>query len=345
MLFVLLGLLFVLLDRAQSARQLIRWVRMRTDAGRPLDWGPSLWARPWLMAAGLALGLASAVKWNGLYFLAAFALYSVVADALVRRRAGVEFWASGTLVKQAPVSFLLTVPIAAAAYVASWWGWFATTGGYYRQWASDAGNAWQGGLAWVPLDWQSWWHYQVSAYNFHVGLTSEHSWESPAWQWLPLLRPTALYRLHTKQGEGGCSFDACEQFITTLPNPVMWWLAVAALVFLLARLVRGRDWRAGLVLTAFAAGYVPWLFYPERTVFQFYVIAFQPYLILALTLAIGVVLGRAGDDPWRRGQGIRFVVVGLALIVLVSAFFYPVATGMLAPEPFIRSHYWLPGWR
>lgn len=336
MFFTLLGFLFVLLDRGQSARLLQRWVTRRTDASLPPDWGPTLWARPWLAAAGLAFGLASAVKWSGLYFLAVFAVYTLVVDAVARRRAGVTFWASGTIVRQAPASFLLTVPIATAAYTASWAGWFATAGGYYRRWAETPGNAWDGALAWVPLDVQSWWHYQVSAYNFHVSLRTDHGWESPAWQWLPMLRPTALYRLSGGDGE---------RFITTLPNPILWWLAVAALVYLVVRLLRHRDWRAGLIVTGVVAGYAPWLLYPERTIFQFYAIAFEPYLILALTLTMGVLLGRPGDDEWRRTRGIRLVAVVLVMIVLVSAYFYPVWTGMPAPELFVRSHYWLPGWR
>lgn len=346
MLFALLGFLFVLLDRRASAAGLRRWLDVRRASGRSIDWGPALWARPWLIAAGFAFGLATAVKWSGLYFLAVFAVYTLVVDALARRRAGIPFWFTGTAFMQAPVSFLLTVPIAAVTYAASWAGWFRSDGGYYRRWAEAPGNSWDGALAWVPLDWQSWWHYQVSAYNFHVGLGTEHGWASPAWQWLPLIRPTALYRLYSAEGENGCTAERCEQFISTLPNPLLWYLAVAALGFLVWRLLRHpRSWRAGLILTGVVAGFAPWLLYPQRTMFQFYTIAFEPYVILALTLAIGAVLGRPGDDRWRRGQGIRITIVVLALIAIVSAYYYPIWTGMLAPEPFIRSHYWLPGWR
>lgn len=346
MLFALLGFLFVLLDRRHSALRLAGWMLRRAKHGRSLDWGPALWARPWLVAAALAFGLATAVKWSGLYFLAIFAVYTLVVDALARRRAGIPFWFTGTALKQAPVSFALTVPVAAVPYVASWAGWFATDGGYYRRWAEAPGNAWEGLLAWVPTDWQSWWHYQVSAYNFHIGLGTEHAWASPAWQWLPMLRPTALYRVQTEQGEAGCTAAQCEQFITTLPNPLIWYLAVAALGLLVWRLLRHpRSWRAGLILTGVFAGYAPWLLYPDRTMFQFYAIAFEPYMILALAYALGVVLGRPWDDEWRRASGIRVVIVVLVLIAVLSAYFYPVWTGMLAPEPFVRSHYWLPGWR
>ncbi|HEV7949746.1 MAG TPA: phospholipid carrier-dependent glycosyltransferase, partial [Glaciihabitans sp.] len=108
MFFCLLGFGAVLLDRSHSAGRLALWLSERRDSRRSTDWGPALWFRPWLIAAGVAFGLASAVKWNGLYFLAAFAVYTLVVDAMARRAAGIPFWLSGTVLKQAPVSFVLT---------------------------------------------------------------------------------------------------------------------------------------------------------------------------------------------------------------------------------------------
>lgn len=334
MLFVLLGFIAVLLDRQHSRRRLDSWLDAR--GGRPGDWGPALWWRPWLITAGILFGLASGVKWSGIYFLAVFAVYTLVVDALARRRAGVTFWASGTIVKQGPVSFLLTVPVAAIAYLSTWAGWFVTSGGYYRHWADQEGNAWQGPLAWVPLDWQSWWHYQVSAYNFHVGLTTPHSYSADAWTWLLLTRPTSFHYSDT---------DGSAVLITSLANPIIWWAAAAALVYLLYRLIRYREWHVGLVLTGVAAGYLPWLAYPNRTMFQFYAIAFEPFMILGLTLALGVILGRRTDATWRRLSGIRLAAVFLIAAALVSAYFYPVWAGIPMPELFVRSHFWLPGWR
>ena len=69
-----------------------------------------------MVAAGVAFGAAWAVKWSGLWFLAAFGIYLVVVDALARRRAGVQFWLTGAVLKQAPVTFLLLVPVAVVVY-------------------------------------------------------------------------------------------------------------------------------------------------------------------------------------------------------------------------------------
>jgi dolichyl-phosphate-mannose-protein mannosyltransferase len=345
MFLALLGFGAVLLDRAWAERRLARWITARTDAAKATDWGPSLWWRPWLMAAGAAFGLASAVKWSGFYFLAAFAVYTLVVDALARRRAGVFFWGSGTLLRQAPVSFLLTVPIAAVAHMTSWISWFTTDNGYYRHWAEEAGNAWTGALAWIPLDVQSWWHYQASVYAYHVGEMRPHSYQANPLTWLFMVRPTSMYWQSSALGENGCASEACGASITGLANPVIWWAATAAALYLVYRLARYREWRVGLILMGLAAGYLPWLGYLQRTVFQFYTIAFEPYLILALVFVIGLVLGRRTDGAWRRDQGIRFVFLFLILATLVSAFFWPLWTGMLIDLRWMRAHWWLPTWR
>ncbi len=341
MFFALLGFGAILLDRAWSKRRLDAWIARRTNT----DWGPALWWRPWLMAAGAAFGAASAVKWSGLYFLAAFAVYTLVVDALARRRAGIQFWVSGTVFKQAPVSFLLTVPIAAAVYLASWTGWFVTDGGYYRQWASEADHAWTGALSWVPTALQSFGHFHTAVYDYHVGETRDHGYQANPLTWLFMIRPTSMWYQGSVAGENGCDFTNCGASVTGIANPLIWWAATAAVLYLVYRLARFREWRLGLVLMGMVAGYVPWLLYLNRTVFQFYTIAFEPYMLLALTIVMGMVLGSSSDPRDRRTSGLSVVAVFLGLAVVVSAFFWPLWTGMQIDYYFLRAHWWLPTWR
>jgi len=345
MFFTLLGFGAILLDRGWHARRLSEWIASHRDTGIDSSWGPTLWWRPWLLAAGLAFGLAISVKWSGIYFLAAFGVYVVVTDALARRRAGIPFWASATLLKQAPANFLLMVPIAVATFLVSWSGWFATSGGYDRNWASSPGAAWTGPLAWVPAALQSFWHYQVAAYNYHVGLETAHPYQSNPLTWLLMTRPTSFYFSGTSLGQNGCDFSACSEAITSLANPIIWWAAAAATFYLVYRLARYREWKAGFILMGVVAGYLPWLLYLNRTVFQFYTITFEPYLLLALTATIGVILGSPTDRPSRRASGAPVVVVFLLAAAVVTMFFYPLWTGAQTPFWFWQVHIWLPGWR
>ena len=323
--FILLGAYFILLDRRRSL-PLVQHVDGETL------WGRVLWRRPWVLAAGVAFGAATAVKWSGLYALAGFGLYLVVTDALARRRAGILYWPMDAVARQGAVSFLLLVPAALITYLVTWTGWLVTAGGYDRQ--SD------------PAPLVALWKYHESIYGFHIGLDSAHPYASPAWQWPLLIRPTAVW----VGDDQSCGTDHCMSVISTVPNPLIWYAGVAAALYLLYRFVRGlierrpMPWTYGLPLVGLAVTYVPWLLYPERTIFQFYTVAMMPFLVLALVIALRDVAGRRDDPLYRRQAGERTVMVFLAAVVIVSAFFYPVWTGMNVPYEFWLIHNWLPTW-
>jgi len=344
MFFALLGFGAVLLDRSWSRVRLAAWIARREEGGRGTDWGPALWNRPWVIAAGAAFGATAAVKWSGLYFLAAFAVYTLVVDALARRRAGIQFWASGTVFKQAPVTFLLTVPIALVVYLSTWSSWFLSDNGYSRHWAEDAGHAWSGLLSWVPLSVQSFWHFEASVYSYHLGEMRPHGYQANPLTWLLMIRPTSMYYQSSSLGQDGCQFTTCGASITGIANPIIWWAATAAVLYLVYRLARYREWRVGLILMGMVAGYLPWLLYLNRTVFQFYTIAFEPYMLLALVFVIGLILGSPHDERDRRVSGLRLVGIFLGFAAVVSAFYWPLWTGLQIDYNFLRLHWWLPTW-
>ncbi|WP_282848530.1 dolichyl-phosphate-mannose--protein mannosyltransferase [Microbacterium oxydans] len=327
--FVLLGVLFVIIDRQRTIP-----VLERRDPDRPDPfWGPVLWRRPWLVAAGLALGAASAVKWSGLYVLAGFGLYVVITDALARRRAGVVLWPTAAAFRQGPVSFVLLVFPALAVYLVSWTGWLVTAGGYDRQ--SDSNPL-------IAL-----WKYHESMLGFHVGLTRGHPYASAAWEWPFLLRPTAVW---VDSDPTGCGTDHCIGVISAIPNPLIWYAGVAASIYLLYRLVRG--WitkqpvgpELSIPLVGLAVTYLPWLMFPERTIFQFYTVVMMPFLVIALAMTLRIIAGKREDPLHRRQSGERTVMIFLVFVVLVSAFFLPLWTGMSVPYDFWLLHNWLPGW-
>lgn len=340
--FVLLAFLFVLRDRERTMTRISETVAARFDGGEPPAWGPVLWNRPWIVAAGAALGAASAVKWSGAWVLAGLGIYLVITDALARRRAGVLFWPSDAL-RQGAATFVLLVPVAVVVYVASWAGWLLSDGGYDRH-AADANPA-TGIWAWVPLSLQSLWIDHVTMLNAASGITSGHTYSSPAWQWPLLIRPTGMYYHHDALGANGCeAVNGCSSAISSIPNPLVWYAGVAAVVYLVYRFVVARDWRHALVLTGVGVAYVPWLFFPERTIFQFYTVLVLPFMLLALTFALRAIAGPRHADAYRRHTGQRLVLVFLGVAVLLAAFWYPVVSAMPVPYDFWRLHNWLPTW-
>ena len=323
--------------RRRLARKLARPLGNIPDAAA-LRTGPWLLWRPWRLVAAVCLGLAVGTKWSALAFVAVFGLMTVLWDVSARRTAGIRNWPAGLLKDGVPAFFTL-IPLAACTYVATWTGWLVSSGGYGRQWA-ESNPA--GALGWVPDPLRSLAEYHRSAYSFHNSLSSEHNYEASAWTWLFLGRPTSFF-YESPEG-AGCGADTCTSAITSVGNPLIWWAALLCLGVLLAYWLGRRDWRAGAVLSGIAAGYLPWFAFPERTMFYFYAVSFVPFLVLALTFTLGLVLGRAADSPLRRRRGALITALFLLAVVLVSAFFYPVWTAEIIPYSDWRLRIWMPSW-
>ncbi|MEU5010020.1 phospholipid carrier-dependent glycosyltransferase [Streptomyces sp. NPDC021749] len=300
--------------------------------------------RPWRIAAGLCLGLASATKWNGLYFLAAFALMSFLWDVAARRTAGARRPFRSALRRDVLPAFGATVVVALATYLASWTGWIATKGGYYRDWATTPeGRA--AGWTWLP-DWlRSLWHYQTEVYAFHTGLTTPHTYQSNPWSWLVLGRPVSYFYEDPRFGQDGCTAaEGCAREVLALGTPLLWWASCFALLYVLYRWLFKRDWRAGAIACGVAAGYLPWFLYQERTIFLFYAVVFVPFLCLALAMMIGAIIGPPGATERRRTVGAVGAGVLVLLIIWNFVYFYPLYTGLPIPKSAWHHRMWFDSW-
>lgn len=301
--------------------------------------------RPWRLAAGLMLGLAAGTKWNGLYVMVAFCLMTVLWDVGARRTAGAVQPYKAVLRKDVVPAFFSTVPVAIVTYIATWTGWIVTDKGYFRDWAQKDGRG--GNWTWLP-DWlRSLWHYENEVYEFHVNLTSGHTYQSNPWSWIVLGRPVSYYYEDPKAGTQGCPADAadkCAAEVLALGTPLLWWAACFAICYILWRWFFRRDWRAGAIACGIAAGWVPWFFYQERTIFLFYAVVFVPFLCLAVAMMIGAMLGPPGSDERRRAIGAIGAGVLVLLIIWNFIYFYPLYTGTPIPVEDWRNRMWLDSW-
>ncbi|MFD5875114.1 dolichyl-phosphate-mannose--protein mannosyltransferase [Streptomyces sp. NPDC060322] len=360
MFFVLAAFGCLLADRDRSRRKLAAALPvdeeglLRPDAhvAETLRLG---W-RPWRIAAGLMLGLAFATKWNGLYILAAFGVMAVLWDVGARRTAGAVQPYRAVLLRDLLPAFVSTVPVAIGTYLVSWTGWIVTDKGYYRNWAATEGKG--GSWTWLP-DWlRSLWHYEYQVYEFHVGLTSGHTYQSNPWSWIVLGRPVSYFY----EEQTGCLTSGtgkCAREVLALGTPLLWWAACVALLYVLWRWFFRRDWRAGAIVCGVAAGWVPWFFYQERTIFLFYAVVFVPFLCLAVTMMIGALLGPASGTSTRHGLGLEkadptgerrrtlgAIAAGVLVLLIVWNFvyFWPLYTGTSIPDTSWRDRMWLDTW-
>ena len=353
MFFLLLAFVFVLLDRDDGRRRLLA-----RGPGGVL--GPWLGVRWWRIAAGVACGAAAAVKWNALFSIAALGILAVLWDMNARRIAGVKHWFAGAVLKDGPWGFLSMIGVGAVVYVITWTGWLTTNTGYNRNWAElNPGD----GPQWLPPALRSLWEYHVAAYSFHAGLSSHHTYMAGPATWPVMARPTSYFYESPGRGVDGCTVDSCSQAILNLGNPAVWWVGILAVLLGLWLWAVRRDWRFGALVGVYAAGYLPWFLYPERTMFFFYALSYFPAMVLLITGAIGVLTGKlavprlgatAGTPSaaahehvispvWAR-RWRRVSLVFLLLVVALAVFFWPVWTAQTIPYEHWRWRMWFTSW-
>lgn len=341
MFWVLAAFGALLIDRDKVRARLAAAV---AEDGRPDEWvggRTGLGVRPWRLAAGVFLGLASASKWNGLFVLLAFAVMAVLWDMGARRTAGAGRPFLAVLRKDAGWAFLSLVPVALVTYLLSWTGWFVTGDGYDRHWADGRGGTW----SWIPATLRSLWHYEWQVWHFNITLHQPHTYQSNPWSWLVLGRPVSYFYENTDYGQDGCrAAGGCAREVLAIGTPLLWWAACFALLYCLYRWAFLRDWRAGAILCGVAAGYLPWFMYQDRTIFFFYTVVFVPFLCLALAMMVGAILGPPGATERRRMWGAVGAGTLVLLIVWNFIYFFPLFTGQPISHDAWQARMWLNTW-
>lgn len=310
----------LLIDRDWARARLADALDPATGVLPPRSTGPRMLLRPWRITAGVLFGASMATKWNGIYALAVFAVLSVAWDYSARRMVRTRHTGLTWYRFDAVPAFLSTVPVSLAVYLASWSGWLATGDGYDRTWAD--GHPAHGLARVVPAALRSLWQYHREIFNFNVTLTADHPYKSSAWSWLIIGRPVAFYSEYPVKKN--CPTRDCVTEVLGIGTPVLWWAGTLAFVVAIVAWVALRDWRFGVPVLGLLATWVPWLPLGHRPIFYFYAIAIDPFMVMAITLVCGLILGPPGVSARRRRIG-AWTVGCFTLAVLVNfAYFYPI---------------------
>ncbi|HEY2518903.1 MAG TPA: phospholipid carrier-dependent glycosyltransferase [Streptosporangiaceae bacterium] len=341
MFFILAAFGCLVIDRDVSRARLAAAVTANGTSGL----GPGIGIHWWRVAAGFFLGCACASKQFGAWYIVGFAGLAIAWDVGARRAVGIgRFWVSA-LVKDAkwlPVSFGL-VPL--AVYIASWSGWFASSLGWDRHYAAT-----QGVRTPVLSALYSLYEYHIQMLQFGVGLKTHHPYESQPWDWLVISRPVAYaYQCYTSP----TSHQVCpsnytgprwSQEVLAIGTPAIWWAAIPALVFCALWWLLHRDWRAGAVVLAMLTGWVTWFPFVSRTKFYYYALEFEPFMIMAIVLCIGLIIGATRGSVARRSIGAAVTGAYLLVVLLNFVYLYPILAGKVIPYSAWLSRMWYHGW-
>ncbi len=263
------------------------------------------WLKGKYLRFAIYLGLAMGSKWSALYFVAAFLIVELIINRNLIRTIRVGITSLGI-------------------YVLTWFGWFSSSLGWDRNSKSN------------PIS--SLIYYHKEMLGFHTGLTEKHSYQANPWSWIIMGRPTSFFYESPK----GCGSKSCAQEVLALGTPILWWLgAIALLVLIGVNLnnfaMRELDMASLIPFLGIVAGYLPWFFFQKRTVFTFYAIAFEPFVILAI-----VLLAKLAYEYDERMK----YVIALAVIAIAINFiyFYPIFTGTITTYEAWYSRMWWSSW-
>ena len=269
------------------------------------------------VVTAIFLGLALGTKWSALYFI-------VVFGAVALYRAFTHH--TGRNLIRPSIERILTFGILPIAiYLVTWTGWFLSD----RGWGRDAGSN--------PLSSLIKYHDQML--SFHTGLSEKHTYEAHPWTWLIQSRPTSFFY----ESPGTCGSPSCSQEVLAMGTPFLWWTGAIAIFvvfgFWIKSIIERRMEPASTVIVmGMTAGYLPWFAFGERTVFSFYSIIFQPFLILAVVYCVRWFISH------NKKRGMIASAVFAVLVFFNFLYFLPIFVGDVMTYDALYSRMWLPSW-
>ena len=128
-----------------------------------------------------------------------------------------------------------------------------------------------------------------------------------------------------------------------LGTPLLWWSGVLALFVTIGYWLVRREWQSGLILLGLAAGYLPWFLFQKRTMFTFYSIAFEPFVVLLIVFCISKFLEKdsSGHVPKVRLYSTHAY---LGLVTINFIYFLPLYLGTVTSYSTWYQHMWFPSW-
>ena len=261
------------------------------------------------MLAGISLGSAIAVKWNGLGFALSLAVWEL-ARCNRKKMLG------------AKAHFFSSVSSLAALV----WVFAIASVTYF--------------VVWLPHLWIAQENFSTlhsSLFSFHQRLSpAGHSACSKWFTWPLLIKPIAYWY----EERSGLAYT-----VSNLGNPLVWWLSSAAtLLIAVDKLASALSRRNGdgnaltsFLLVSYLANWLPWIFVKRCT----FIYLYMPAAIFSFMLLAWIASGWLHDrTSWVR-------LIGWAMLVLIMmgfAFWLPLSIGSPLSAEALQLRWWLRSW-
>jgi len=253
-----------------------------------------------LLISGVFFGLAAAVKWSAIFSAVGFvfiALYLLFTKYPLEKRFSGVRLLLYGLLSYGVLAFII--------YALSFFDIYAETGSI-----------------------QSIINYNTNMYNYHATLQATHPYSSSWWSWPLDLKPMGYYK-DIKEG--------MLSSINAFGNPAIFWMGIAAVLYLIFVMFRKKTLEAAFILLAFLGLYLPYIFI-GRLMFIYHFYYAVPFVILAI-----VYLLKDGMEKYP----IIGKYYGLYLLLVAGLFlaFYPILSGYPIDKVYVSEWLkWFPTW-
>lgn len=181
------------------------------------------------------------------------------------------------------------------------------------------------------LTFGSFWGAQKHMFNYHSNLTATHPYSASWYDWIINLRPLWMHQgvvLPTGQRET----------IATMSNPVLIWGGLATLIYTAVWCIKNKKMpvSAFVIFAGYFSQILPWMLV-TRVTFTYH---YFPMLAF-LALALGFYWKKCVAD---KGKSTIGAVAACVAAVVLFAMFYPVLTGVPAPQAYVNFLKIIPNW-
>lgn len=152
---------------------------------------------------------------------------------------------------------------------------------------------------------------QETMFGYHTGIDATHPYSSWWYQWPIMYRPIWYY--------SGTVSETVKEGISSFGNPLVWWMGIPAFFYMVYLTVKKKDKKAGFLVVAYLAQYLPWIFV-RRITFIYHYFPSVPFVVLML--GYGMLQLWKSHPEWKKYM-IGYTIAAVILFVM----FYPVLSG------------------
>ncbi|MBR4622304.1 MAG: glycosyltransferase family 39 protein [Ruminococcus sp.] len=270
----------------------------------------------WLSLSGIFMGLGCACKWTAPFAAVGLAIIfgSIMFVSAKRSKAKTKKSPLGLVVKTGLWCVIWFIVVPVIIYTLS-----------YKPISAVYGES--------PLN--SMMNNAKVMFEYHSQLTDQHNFASRWYTWPFVYKPLWAYEAPKELFENGEVGS-----IAIFPNPIISWLVIGAVLFILVRTIIKRDGAGAFLLVGFFSQFLAWSFI-SRVAFIYHYFGAYTFGIMLLIYSVKIICERfAKIKPFRY---LPFALPAVSIVMFII--FYPILTGIPISKDYASFLRWFESWQ